>query len=346
METKRAPSREVHTLASDDVGRSVLFRRHRSNPILSADDWPYPIHTVFNPGAVRLKDGRTLLLCRCEDHRGLSHFCKAISDDGVTGWRIDTKPTFQSDPTHYPEELWGVEDPRITYVPELDKYVIAYTAVGPAGPGVSLATTTDFETFERLGLTMQPDDKDAALLPYRFDGNFLLIHRPVTSEGADIWINQSPDLKTWGRPLLLMRARKGPWWDANKIGLCTPLIETSEGWLMTYHGVRTHASGSLYRVGIALLDLKDPCHAILRGASWLMGPETEYERTGDVANVVFPCGVTMGSDNDTLNFYYGAADSCICLASASIRDLLHWLREHGDEVPQGIPTGPGMQNVP
>jgi len=75
-----------------------LFRRHPANPILTADEWPYPIHTVFNPGATKLQDGRTLLLCRCEDHRGLSHLCKAISVDGVTGWQIDRVPTFQPEP--------------------------------------------------------------------------------------------------------------------------------------------------------------------------------------------------------------------------------------------------------
>jgi predicted GH43/DUF377 family glycosyl hydrolase len=324
----------------------ALIRRNRSNPILTADDWPYPIHTVFNPGATRLKDGSTLLLCRCEDHRGLSHFCKAVSVDGVGGWTIDPIPTFQSDPENFPEELWGVEDPRITYVPDLDKYVIAYTAFGKAGPGVSLAETKDFVTFKRLGLAMQPDDKDAALFPCKFDGMYLLIHRPITSEGADLWITRSPDLRTWGNPQNLLRARKGAWWDANKIGLSPPPIETSEGWLLFYHGVRVHASGSLYRVGLALLHKEHPEIAIRRGASWIMGPETEYERTGDVANVVFPCGYTIADDGDTVLLYYGAADTCICVASASIREMLQWLREHGDEVPHEIPLTSGMQLVP
>lgn len=307
-----------------------LFRRHPANPILTAAEWPYPIHTVFNPGATKLSDGRTLLLCRCEDHRGLSHFCKATSYDGITGWQIDRAPTFQSDPVNFPEELWGIEDPRITFVPDLQAYIIAYTAYGKVGPGVSLLKTTDFVTFERLGLTMQPDDKDAALLPRKFGDNYLLLHRPMSSDGADIWISESPDLKTWGRPLSLLKARRGAWWDANKIGLSPPPIETAEGWLVLYHGVRTHASGSLYRVGVALFDLEDPHLLLLRGSSWIMGPEAPYERMGDVSNVVFPGGYTIGDDGDTINLYYGAADTSVCVAIGSIKQLLAWLHECGD----------------
>jgi predicted GH43/DUF377 family glycosyl hydrolase len=327
------------------MNQGELLRRHPANPILTAAEWPYPIHTVFNPGATKLKDGRTLLLCRCEDHRGLSHLCKAISEDGITGWQIDRNPTFQHDPDRYPEELWGLEDPRITFVPELDQYVIAYTAFGKVGPGVSLALTKDFVTFERLGLSMQPDDKDAALFPRTFNGNYLLIHRPISSEGADLWVTQSPDLKTWGNPKLLLRARRGAWWDANKIGLSPPPIETSEGWLVLYHGVRVHASGSLYRVGLALYDLEHPEIPILRGASWIMGPDAPYERCGDVSNVVFPCGYTIGNDGDKLNLYYGAADTSICLVVGSIKEMLQWLREHGDPVPTQTIISENMPNL-
>ena len=314
-----------------------LLRRHPGNPILTAADWPYPVHSVFNPGATKLKDGRTLLLCRCEDHRGLSHLCKAISMDGITDWQIDHSPTFQSGGDGYPEEVWGVEDARITFVPELDSYIIAYTAFGKVGPGVSLAKTKDFVTFERLGLMMQPDDKDAALLPRRIEGNFLLIHRPVSTDGADLWITQSPDLKTWGNPRLMLRARRGAWWDANKVGLSPPPIETPDGWLVLYHGVRTHASGSLYRVGAALFDLEHPETVLIRGDSWIMGPEACYERIGDVPNVVFPNGYTVGEDGDTLHLYYGAADSAVCLAIGSVSEILKWLKDHGDHI--GPQTG-------
>ena len=121
-----------------------LFHRHKLNPILTAADWPYPVNSVFNPGATLLPDGTTLLLCRVEDRRGHSHLCAARSANGVDDWQIDPQPTLLADPEHFPEELWGIEDPRITYVPELDQYAVVYTAYTRDGPGVALALTEDF----------------------------------------------------------------------------------------------------------------------------------------------------------------------------------------------------------
>lgn len=320
----------------------TLLRRHPKNPILTAADWPYPANTVFNPGAIRLDDGTTLLLCRVEDHRGHSHLCVARSKDGVSGWEIEPRPALYPDPVNHPEELWGVEDPRITYVPELGKYVIAYVSYSRGGPGVSLAVTQDFQTFERLGVVMPPEDKDAALLPRRINGLWALVHRPTTALGAHIWISYSPDLRHWGNHRLILEARRGGWWDANKIGLSPPLIETPKGWLAIYHGVRTTASGSIYRLGLALFDLENPERCLRRSDTWIFGPEARYEREGDVDNVVFPCGYTVGEDGDTLHLYYGGADTCIALATGSLRELLDWLEENGSacEEPEEIAASP------
>lgn len=306
-------------------GFETLFHRHPKNPILTAAVWPYPAHTVFNPGATRLVDGTTLLLCRVEDRRGHSHLCSARSRNGEDGWLIDPTPTLVPDPEKYPEELWGIEDARITYVEEMHKYAITYTAYGESGPGVSLALTDDFRSFERFGIVMQPDDKDAALLPRRVNGNFALIHRPSDESGANVWISFSPDLHNWGTHKPMLQARRGAWWDANKVGLSPPPIETAEGWLMIYHGVRHTAAGCLYRLGLALFDLEKPDICIARGSSWIFGPEAPYEREGDVGNVTFPCGLTIGPDGDTISLYYGAADTSIALATGSVRRLLRWL---------------------
>ena len=94
---------------------------------------------------------------------------------------------------------------------------------------------------------------------------------------------------------------------------------------MLYHGVRQTPSGCLYRLGLALFDLENPEKCLLRGDSWIFGPETDYERTGDVKDVVFPCGQTIGEDGDTIYLYYGAADTCMAMATGSIRSLLSWL---------------------
>lgn len=299
-----------------------LFSRHSDNPILTASDWPYAVNSVFNPGATLLPDGTTLLLCRVEDRRGLSHLTVARSVNGIDNWQIDSRPTFAADPTNFPEELWGVEDPRITYVEELKKYAIVYTAYTRDGPGVSLALTEDFSQFERLGVIMAPEDKDAALLPQRIDGQWALIHRPVTAPRAHMWISFSENLYHWGRHKLMLEARRGAWWDANKIGLSPPPILTAKGWLVIYHGVRQTAAGAIYRLGLALFDLMNPEVCLKRGDEWIFGPEETYERRGDVDNVVFPCGTTIAPDGDTVRLYYGAADTSIAMATGSIHALL------------------------
>jgi predicted GH43/DUF377 family glycosyl hydrolase len=302
-----------------------LFTRHSGNPILTRDHWPYPINSVFNAGATRLPDGDTLLLCRVEDRRGLSHLCAARSANGVDGWRIDVEPSLMASPREYPEEIWGIEDPRITYVPELEQYAIAYTSFARGGPGVSLALTRDFRSFERYGVVMPPEDKDAALLPRKIGGFWALIHRPMTALGAHMWISYSPDLRHWGHHKIMLEARRGGWWDANKIGLCSPPIETVRGWLVLYHGVRQTASGSIYRMGLALFALDNPEICLQRGDSWMFGPEAPYERGGDVHDVVFPCGQTIAADGDTIHLYYGAGDTSVALATGSIGELLSWL---------------------
>lgn len=306
-----------------------LLTRHAENPILTANQWPYRANTVFNPGATLLPDGTTLLLCRVEDMRGHSHLTVARSKDGISNWEIDSEPTFVGDFENYPEEIWGIEDPRITYVPELEQFAIAYTSYSRGGPGVSMAMTADFRTFERLGVVMSPEDKDAALLPRRINGEWALIHRPVGMFGAHMWISYSNDLRHWGTHKMMLEARRGAWWDANKIGLCNPPIETERGWLVVYHGVRHTAAGALYRLGLALFELESPETCLIRGDEWIFAAEEDYERVGDVGNVVFPCGHVVAPDGDTLRLYYGGADSCIALATTKISMLLDWLETHG-----------------
>ena len=178
---------------------------------------------------------------------------------------------------------------------------------------------------------MPPENKDAALLPRRIGENWALIHRPVSATGgaAHVWISYSPDLRHWGSHKIILRSRKGPWWDANKIGLSPPPIETERGWLVIYHGVHHSAAGCIYRLGLALLDLQAPEKCLLRGETWIFAPEEVYEREGDVGNVVFPCGYTIGADGDTIHLYYGGADTCIALATGSVHELLDWLERNG-----------------
>ena len=145
-----------------------LFERHPSNPILTSADWPYRANTIFNPGAILMPDGTTLLLCRVEDMRGHSHLTVARSKDGISNWEIESQPTFMADFENHPEEIWGVEDPRITFVPELKQYAILYTSYSRGGPGVSMALTKDFRSFERYGwLRRRPEPTPRAARPVR-----------------------------------------------------------------------------------------------------------------------------------------------------------------------------------
>ena len=303
-----------------------LFERSARNPILTAGDMPYPANTVFNPGAA-IVDGETLLLVRVEDMRGISLLHVARSRDGETDWRFDAEPLLVPDVDRDPEETWGCEDPRLTWLPEREAWAIAYTAYSRRGPLVSLATTRDFRTVTRLGPVMPPEDKDAALFPRRIGGRWVMIHRPSPLRGgAHMWLSYSPDLQHWGDHRLLLEARDGAWWDAGKIGLGPPPLETPEGWLVMYHGVRVTSDGPIYRAGLALLDLDDPGVVLHRTDEWIFGPEAPYEITGDVGRVVFPCGWVHDPETDLLRMYYGGADTVIALATAKLADVLAIVR--------------------
>lgn len=303
-----------------------LFHRDPANPILTAQDWPYPAHSVFNAGACQSGD-ETILLVRVEDRRGHSHLCVARSNDGIGNWQIDSKPSFVADPANFPEDIWGIEDPRVTWIEDRGEWIIVYTSYSTSGPLVSLATTKDFVHFTRLGAVMPPDDKDAAIFPRRFGDRYAMVHRPVSpGRGAHMWLSFSPDLTHWGDHHILLHARRGSWWDANKIGLSPPPLETPEGWLVLYHGVRVTAGGCLYRLGLALLDLEDPCRVLRRSDEWIFAPELPYERQGDVSGVVFPCGWILDKESGTIRIYYGGADSCVALATAHVSELLDYLR--------------------
>jgi len=301
--------------------------------LLTAANWPYPAHAVFNPGATRLPSGETLLLVRVEDHCGISHLTAARSVDGVHAWHIDPQPTFSAMPDRYPEELWGVEDARIVGLDGTGTFAITYTAYSRAGPLVALAMTEDFKTFKRYGSITTPEDKDAAFFPRQFGGRWAMIHRPVphvSGAKANMWLSFSPDLRHWGDHAVLMEAREGAWWDAGKIGLSSQPIATPEGWLVVYHGVRQTPAGALYRVGMALLDLDDPRRVLRRGEEWIVGPEAPYEIAGDIPNVIFPCGAVLDEATGEFRLYYGAADTCVGLMTAQLSDLLDWLRTQSE----------------
>ncbi|HPP75462.1 MAG TPA: glycosidase [Armatimonadota bacterium] len=302
-----------------------LFIRSPHNPIITHKDMPYLCSTVFNPGATEF-EGETLLLLRVEDLEGKSHLTVARSRNGVDGWRIETEPLISPSNGAGPYEVFGCEDPRITYLDDLNKWVIAYTAYSPFGAGVALATTEDFRSVNRFGLVLAPINKDAAVFPRKIKDHYWMLHRPAAGDIEHIWLTVSDDLVHWGRPWCVLMERGGPMWDGSKVGANTVPIETEEGWLILFHGVKVFAGSPTYRVGLALLDLEDPRRLIARLPYWALGPYEPYEVAGAVPNVVFPCGHIQNGDE--IRVYYGAADSTVCLATASISEILDALRKY------------------
>jgi predicted GH43/DUF377 family glycosyl hydrolase len=140
-----------------------------------------------------------------------------------------------------------------------------------------------------------------------------------------VWLSRSLDLRSWTTPQLVLGARPGPWWDNVRIGMGPPPLWTPEGWLGIYHGIKEQAQSLVYRAGVVLLDLEHPARVLHRGEDWVLAPVAPYERTGDAPNVVFPTGLVHDPDRDLLRLYYGAADTCVALATASYSELLEYV---------------------
>jgi len=302
------------------------FVRCPNNPLISAHDLPYQANAVFNAGAADMGD-HVLLLIRVESCSGRSHLIVARSKDGITDWEFEDRALLHPY-ENYPYEAYGVEDCRITWMEDMDVWGLAYTAYSPHGPAVALATTKDFKKVKRMGLVFPPNDKNAALFPRKFNGLYAMLHRPSTG-GGSIWLSYSPDLTFWGKAELVLPTRSGPWWDGMRVGAGLPPIETKKGWLLIYHGVKELAGSPIYRLGGAMLDLKQPHKLLARTRRWLLSPQEPYERFGDAGNVVFACGGFVRDGE--LWVYYGSADSSVCLAKADMNAVHEFLVEEAAE---------------
>ncbi|MBS3764680.1 MAG: glycosidase, partial [Planctomycetes bacterium] len=254
-----------------------------------------------------------------EDRKGFSSIYVARSANGIADWKISPEPILRYGEPEMRYERLGCEDARVTYIEEDDEYYITYVAYSGNGPAVALARTEDFEEAERVGLILSPSNKDAVMFPRKINGHYIVLHRPEAGQIEHIWSAQSPDLIHWGMPHCVLPERGGPWWDGVKVGAGPPPVLTDDGWLLIYHGVKMFGGSMVYRVGMALLDREEPHHALARTPGWVFAPEAEYEVRGVLPNVVFPCGAFKRGDE--LWMYYGAADTSICLARASLADI-------------------------
>jgi predicted GH43/DUF377 family glycosyl hydrolase len=294
------------------------INKYGKNPILTKDDVPFKVNSIFNAGAVRI-DGKYLLLCRTEMPNGRSYFTLAESINGIefnVAARPCLTPKDHTECFDYVE--WGIEDPRITQIGE--KYYLTYTGYSKYEPLVILTETSDFQNFKIHGSISEPSNKDCALFPEKINDYFWKVDRPSAQERKDIWISKSPDLIHWGSYRVLMEPTPGTW-ERDRIGSSSNPIKTEEGWLMLYHGVRELTFSAIYKIGVVLLDLEKPW--IIKGKTTepIIVPDYNYERIGDVGNVVFANGWIL-EPNGEIKIYYSGADLNICLATTTKDYLL------------------------
>jgi predicted GH43/DUF377 family glycosyl hydrolase len=300
-------------------------RRYAHNPILTKGEIPYPVETVHNAAVVK-HDGEYIMLFRSHLRTGRSIIGLARSRDGFL-FTADPQPFLvpASEGPFADYEEFGVEDPRVTRVE--DWHIITYSAYSRHGVRIALARTRDFTAVERLSLITQADHRNVVLFPEKFDGLYARLDRPHSEITPwSIWISYSPDLLFWGRSELLIKP--APYhWDEMKIGPGAPPFKTKRGWLSIYHGVFRTMDGAVYRLGVALHDLRNPAKLLGVSDSWILQPEDPWETTGYVHNVVFTCGAVPEPDG-TVKIYWGGADTVMCVGEANVEDLLELCTNH------------------
>ncbi len=299
------------------AGHAAPVWRSSRNPVIDRDAVPTS-NSVFNSAVVHF-DGRFAGVFRCDDRTRRMQLHAGFSADGVD-WEIEPEPI------PFRDFVYGY-DPRVVWLD--DRYYVTW-CTWYHGPTIGLAWTDDFRTFHQLENAFLPFNRNGVLFPRRIDGCYAMLSRP-SDDGhtpfGDVFYSESPDLCFWGRHRHVLGTVPNSW-QATKVGAGPAPIETDEGWLLLYHGVLTSCNGFVYAAGVALLDRDEPWRVVARAAPYVLAPETEYERVGDVPNVVFPCATLHDPDTGRLAIYYGAADTVTCLAFAYVDELVRFALEH------------------
>jgi len=314
------------------------MRRSDHNPILTRSDVPAidanltDVTSVFNPGAIRY-GGVDRLLVRVQT-RGRETVLLPASSSGGERWTIERRVVDIEGLDTTARGIYHVYDPRLT---ELEGVVyVVFAADTKEGCRLGIARTEDFVRFELVSFDASGDRRNGVLFPERIGGRYLRLERPndatregSASTGSRIMLAESDDLTAWRAVAPVMEGRFA-YWD-EWIGSGPTPIKTRAGWLHIYHGVATHfAACNIYQAGVVLLDLDDPSRVLARSRRNILEPRELYELTGQVPNVVFPSGAIVdhidedgfaGSDA-TVRVYYGAADTCVAVATATVRELI------------------------
>lgn len=310
--------------------------RHPGNPILRPDPAKgFMEFAAFNPTALAL-GGRVYVLFRAQSYELESTIGLAVSSDGLTLEYVHGEPIYAPREFFERRVVYGVgpvgcEDPRATVVD--GRVYMLYTAVSDAYDYVRVALTsmsvTDFvegrwSNWSKPVPISPPGvwDKNAALLPKRVRGKYVVFHRFF----PNAWVDFVEDLEFrgyWLRGLEFFRVRPGMW-DSDRVGIAGVPIEVSEGWVMIYHA-RSAADGA-YRLGAALLDREDPTSVIARLDYPILEPKEWYETEG--ISVVFSCGHVVLDGR--LLVYYGASDKYLAVAYGDLSELVGELLKHSD----------------
>ena len=295
--------------------------RYSGNPIITKQAVP-GCNSIFNSAVIPFEDGFAGVF-RCDNGCREMRIHAGFSKDTLH-WEIDPQPlTFASAPSGLDFEY--AYDPRVCRID--DEYLVTWCNGYAGYPTIGIARTRDFRKFDQLENAFLPFNRNGVLFPRKIKGMYAMLSRPSDNGHTpfgDIFISYSPDLKFWGGHRLVMKTCMP--WESTKIGAGPIPIETSEGWLLIYHGVLTSCSGYVYHFGAALLDLEEPQKVIARGHRYLMAPDMPYERSGDVPNVVFPCAALCDAASGRLAVYYGCADTVTGVAFGHVDEIISYIK--------------------
>ncbi len=305
--------------------RHDIVRRWEGNPAITLNNLPFTTNNIYSAGAVK-KDGVYILLIAMENLEGKTFIHIAKSEDGYY-FDVDKTPFIfpSTDEPFRVFETRGVRETRITFMD--GRYYIVYLGLGHHGFLLCLAVTDDFKTVEKLGVISEPETKGGALFPCKFNGRYARLDRP--SVGGRIWISYSKNLLTWGESKALLSPRPG-FWDSHLVGCTFPPIKIKEGWLLGYYGIKKTSGGPITRMGAAILDMDNPCRVIARSNIPIISPRENYERIGDLSNVVFSSGAIL-EENGEIKIYYAAADNCLCVGTTKLSEIVKTCMESSKE---------------
>lgn len=300
----------------------VVWRSSR-NPVIPRDLIPGS-NSIFNSAVVPFGD-KFAGVFRVDNKRREMRVHGGKSQDGIH-WEINQEPI------EFICDIPGLGrfehqyDPRVWWIE--DRYYVTWCN-GYHGPTIGAGYTHDFETFYQLENAFLPYNRNGVLFPRKINGKFAMLSRPSDTGHTpfgDIFYSESPDMCHWGHHRHVMSPTREPSWQSTKVGAGPIPIETTEGWLLIYHGVLTSCNGYVYSVGAALLDVDEPWRVSYRTAPYLLSPQALYECVGDTPNVVFPCAALFDAPTGRIAIYYGGADTVTCLAYTQVNDLIDYVK--------------------